>query len=71
MSNNKLQLPVATKEEIKWIKRLSEGVPTKEVAKEFDMAAGTFAYKLALIRERFQCENMASLIAYFAKNQLI
>ncbi len=60
-----------SEEEIGWVKRLASGIPTAEVAKEAGLPAGTFAYKLNLLRERFDCANMAALIAFFYKNQII
>jgi len=58
-------------EEKGWVKLLAEGKQTTEVAKIANLPPGTFAYKLNLLRERVQCENMASLIAYFFRNNLI
>lgn len=61
----------ATDEEKKWIKELATGKAAKVIAKELKMPEGTFAYKLNLLRERFQCKNTSSLIVYFFQNKLI
>lgn len=50
---------------------LADGKTTSEVAGLVGLPAGTFAYKLNLLRARLGCENMASLVAFFYKNKLI
>lgn len=62
---------IITDEEKRWVKMLAAGRSTKEVSEEIGLRPGTFAYKLNMLRAKLQCENMASLIAYFYKNDLI
>lgn len=60
-----------TDSERQWVKWLSEGKKSKEVADLSNLKHGTFAYKMSLLRARFNCSNTASLIATFSKNNLI
>lgn len=61
-----------TEQEKAWIKALSEGKTTAEVAKESKLAAGTFAYKMNNLRGKCGgAKNMAALMAYVYENKLI
>jgi DNA-binding CsgD family transcriptional regulator len=61
-----------TDQEKAWIKSLSEGKTTQEVAKESGLASGTFAYKMNNLRGKCGgAKNMAALIAYVYEKKLI
>lgn len=63
--------PKVSDQEKKWVRMLADGKTTSEVAGSVGLPAGTFAYKLNLLRARLGCDNMASLVAFFYKNKLI
>lgn len=60
-----------SQDEKRWLTLLSEGKSISEVAKEVKLAKGTFAYKLNMLKERLGCKNMASLMYFVAKNEVI
>jgi len=71
MDQENTAIPHVTEEEKGWIKALSEGKKAKDVAYANNINEGTFAYKLNVLRGRFNCDNTNGLIAYFLRNKLI
>lgn len=64
-------IPPVSDAERKWVQALATGKAAKDVAAQFGMKEGTFAYKMNILRGRFGCENTNGLIAYFLRNKLI
>lgn len=60
-----------TEQEIKWVELLAAGRSYHDIAREYDINKNTFAYKMTSLRERYGCENSASLVAFFIRNKLI
>lgn len=60
-----------SEEQKKWVKLLSEGKKNGEVAKIVNVNPSTFAYRMSILRARFNCTNTASLIAIFSKQGYI
>jgi DNA-binding CsgD family transcriptional regulator len=60
-----------TPEEKRWLKMLSEGNSTDDVAKAVKIPKGTLVYKLGRLRDRLGCSNMAHLVAHSIRNNII
>jgi DNA-binding NarL/FixJ family response regulator len=63
--------PLPTDEEISWVTLLATGEKAKGVAEKLGLNKNTFAYKLQLLRAKFNCKNTAQLISYFLRNKYI
>jgi len=63
--------PTPTLEEIKWVSLLATGEKAKGVAEKLGLNKNTFAYKLQLLRAKFNCKNTTQLVSYFITNKYI
>ena len=63
--------PIPTEEEILWVRLLASGEKAKGVAEKVGLNKNTFAYKLQLVRAKFNCKNTTQLVSYFITNKYI
>jgi DNA-binding NarL/FixJ family response regulator len=70
MENTELYTPpLPSEEEVKWVKLLATGEKAKGVAEKLGLNKNTFAYKLQLLRAKFNCKNTTQLVSYFITNK--
>lgn len=63
--------PLPSEEEVKWVRLLATGEKAKGVAEKLGLNKNTFAYKLQLLRAKFNCKNTTQLVSYFITNKYI
>jgi len=63
--------PTPTPEEINWVSLLATGEKANKVAERVGLNKNTFAYKLQLLRAKFNCKNTTQLVSYFITNKYI
>jgi DNA-binding NarL/FixJ family response regulator len=63
--------PMPTEEEISWVRLLATGEKAKGVAEKLGLNKNTFAYRLQLLRAKFNCKNTTQLVSYFITNKYI
>ena len=63
--------PTPTEEEVKWVRLLATGEKAKGVAEKLGLNKNTFAYRLQLLRAKFNCKNTTQLVSYFLTNKYI
>lgn len=60
-----------SQEDIKIVSLLIDGKKGSEIAEEIGENENTLAFKLTVMRSKYDCKNTNSLIAYFLRNKLI
>jgi DNA-binding CsgD family transcriptional regulator len=63
--------PTPTDQEKEWVRLLATGEKAQVIAEKIGLNKNTFAYKLKMIRAKYNCANTTQLVSYFITNKYI
>lgn len=66
-----MSYPIPSEEEKDIVLCLSNGMRGKDVEEKFGVNKNTMAFRLALMRTKYHCENSTQMVALFLRNGFI